>query len=1154
MGEIKFSAKLKEILEYAKVFAPPGGSEVTAEGFLMSLLHELQIAKEYSPEVAAAKQMLEQRKVDLSNLQKMLTDIIAKEMQRNEADEKYFARMLKEANESGKKGGEPFVTVGNVVECMLKDPNNVVNAVLGNVDESEADKLAKMKALREAFRKTLQEGHTEEEDEPDKPDATQQECEAPIQCETPAPDVKTRIDTLVHTIDDYRKELQSVIFGQDNAIRTFLNGYFQASLLAMTDKSRTKPRASFLFAGPPGVGKTFLAEQISRVTGLKLHRFDMSEYSNHEAAIEFCGSDNVYKNAKSGNVTEIIAKEPECILLFDEIEKAHISIIHLFLQMLDAGRIRDSKSDKELSLSKTIIIMTTNAGKQLYEDSESGDFSNVSRKVVIKALEKDVNPETGVPFFPSAICSRFASGNVVMFNRVSAHDLVGIAKKEVQRQAGNIEESSGIKIDIDENVYSALLFAEGGNADARTVRSRAEAFLNNEIYELLRLVASDKVNSTVQDIESIRVQLDLGNEDEEIVALFEMKEKARALVFSDENTVAQCRAKVPSCVWLGAKTTEEAERILNKEDIGFILVDLHTGITKEQANLLNIEDIQSLARDFMKYLREQSVAVPVYLLETDAYRLSEAEATSFMRQGLRGVLSLGEAAEAFKTRIDTLAKTMHQQECLTKLAMENKLITYETAQSISADGKHACIRLFDLNLAVSVDAEDGANMLTTATKPKEEFDDVIGADEAKEELKYFVNYLKDPKQYMGTGVKAPKGVLLYGPPGTGKTMLAKAMANEAGVTFLFAEGNQFLKRYLGEGAEAVHELFRKARKYAPSVLFIDEIDAIAKERKGDTGNGGDNGETLTAFLTEMDGFSNNPSKPVFVLAATNFDIQPGHPKSLDPALMRRFDRRVYVDLPNKQARIRFMNKKREESVALQISDEIIKNLALRSTGMSLADLDSMFELALRSAIRAGSKVVTDEILEEAFEVFNYGEEKAWDAAQLERVARHEAGHALLCYLSGETPAYLTVVARGNHGGYMQHADQEGKAIYTKEELLAQIRTSLGGRAAEIVYYGEKDGISTGASGDLASATARAERLLCHLGMDESFGLAVVSDAAIAGEMSSEVRAAVNGILDEQMQQAIRLIAENRDKMDVLVSNLLQRDNLTGAEIEALLGK
>ena len=564
---------------------------------------------------------------------------------------------------------------------------------------------------------------------------------------------------------------------------------------------------------------------------------------------------------------------------------------------------------------------------------------------------------------------------------------------------------------------------------------------------------------------------------------------------------------------------------------------------------LNIEDADSPTRDFLKNLWEKEQETPVYLLENNFHILSNEEKTSFNGQGIRGFLQMT-GDDSFSQQITTILLGSHQQANMIKLARENKLVSFETAQNISENGENAEIRLFDFKMTVAVDSEDSDAILNSVTRPDICFKDVIGAGDAVKELSYFVGYLKNPKKYKGAGVKAPKGVLLYGPPGTGKTLLAKAMAAEADVPFIAAEGNQFLKRYVGEGPEAVHTLFKKARKYAPSILFIDEIDAIAKERRGASETSGGSEEILTAFLTEMDGFVNDASKPVFVLAATNFDVEPGGAKSLDPALMRRFDRRVYIGLPDKNDRKRFIQMKVGKNEALKISEKLIENIVLRSNGMSLAELDSVIELSLRSAIREGSTVVTDEIFEEAFETFNSGEVKKWDESQLERVARHESGHALICCLSGEIPSYLTVVARGNHGGYMQHAAQEGKAIYTKEELLGKIRTSMGGRAAEIVYYGETDGISTGARGDLASATSLAQKIVCTYGMDDDFGPAVVGTE---GPMSAEVRNAVNEILKEQMDEAIRLISENRDKIDALVEELMDKNHLDRTEIAKIVG-
>ena len=1156
MSEIKASELLAQLIEDARKIGNKTNPPVTAERFIVAAIDRISKDSAGPGELGAVNELLNSSFTDLQKAREALLEYISEDKGFLVLGDLYMKKKMQEAYSLAEKAASGEVDAPMLLKCITQDPSDAIKPFLSGAiavkTEQPAAALIEENPQQPAVAIT---GSVTESGEPhktgDKPHSGEPAAKTNQTTKTP----KSEMARLVSDVKRIRTELQQAVFGQDNAINVFATGYFQASMLSMIDKSRKRPRATFLFAGPPGVGKTFLAEKAAEALKLPFMRFDMSEYADKEANLEFCGSDRVYKNAKAGNVTGFVADHPKCVLLFDEIEKAHISVIHLFLQMLDAGRLRDNYTDREVSFMNAIIILTTNAGRQLYEESESGDFSSVSRKVIVKALQKDVNPETGVPYFPGAICSRFASGNVVMFNHIGAHNLRAIARKEIERHAGNLEKETGVQLQIDDRVYTALLFSEGSAADARTIRGRAETFFNDELYELLRLIASEKVKTGIDQIEKIRIGVDLRNAKAEIRELFVPAEKTKALVFASPETAALCAAEASAVDVLGAQSLQDAVDIMKTKDIDFVLLDMKCGADEASLDNLNIEDVASPARDLFKFLREQRADLPVYLIEDQASALSEEEKISFMRQGVRGVLPVAGGEASFGEKLDTIASSLHQQASMVKLARENKLISFETAQTISDSGENAEIKLFDFKVAVAVDSEDAKNVLSNVSKPNVRFEDVIGARDAKKELTYFVEYLRNPKKYMGSGVKAPKGVLLYGPPGTGKTMLAKAMACEAGVTFLAAEGNQFLKKYVGEGSEKVHELFKTARKYAPAILFIDEIDAIAKERKGGSNSGASGEETLTAFLTEMDGFVSDPTKPVFVLAATNFDVEPGRDKSLDPALMRRFDRRVYIDLPDKADRIRFMKMKIAKNRALNISEGQIDNLAMRSTGMSLAQLDSVFELALRSAIREGSTTVTDAIVEEAFETFNSGEVKKWDASQLERVARHEAGHAFLCWLSGETPSYLTIVARGNHGGYMQHGEQEGKAIYTKDELLARIRTSLGGRAAEIAYYGERDGISTGASGDLASATAVAQQIVCTYGMDEEFGLAVVSGAAAAnGTMSMEVRASVNRILKEQMAQAIRLVSEDKDKIDSLVEELMRKNHLNGAEIEQAIAK
>ncbi len=973
--------------------------------------------------------------------------------------------------------------------------------------------------------------------------AQQQEENQPID----PTQMRGALKTLVERTNTMRDTLLENVFGQDHAVNLFAEGYFRAELLGKADASRRKPKATFLFAGPPGVGKTYLAEQGAAILGLPFLRMDMSEYADHNAATEFIGSDNVYKGAKSGNVTSFVKENPQCIILFDEVEKAHISIIHLFLQMLDAGILRDSNTDEEISFKDTILIFTTNAGKQLYEDAETANLSGISRRAVLNALLRDVDPHTNTPFFPPAICSRFATGNVVMFNHMETGHLLSIVRKEFTRQEEIIADAYGIKLCATEPVLTALLLAEGGNADARTMSSRSAAFLQRELYELFLVLCSEDVEYDLDTVERITFDVTTDGCSPEVLSLFAPAEPARILFLSQER--AACFTTDSELTeLLPCTTAEEAIAMLERQEIAFAVIDWNSKGGAE-SEYLHIEDVDSQARVLFRHLRQYMPHLPVYVLEHCDYPLRYDERVSLTQNGVREILTAPKDCTVLQ--VADIATAMHRNQQVMRLAAASQIVAFETAQSMSAGGKEAHISLFDFAVRRSVDAEDAKQILSDVSRPTQRFADVIGAEDAKAELQYFVDYLKNPVKLSRMGLRQPRGVLLYGPPGTGKTLLAKAMAGESDVTFISADGAQFLKRYVGEGPEAVKSLFAKARKYAPTIVFIDEIDAIATDRNAGGEQAG-RAEILNALLTEMDGFRENTGKPVFVLAATNAAMEGESGRTIDPALARRFDRKIYVELPGKPERIRYLQRMNQANNPLQLSDGLIDNLAVRSTGMSLAELENIIELSYRNAVRAGSNIVTDAIFVEAFESFQNGKEKKWNPDTRLRVARHEAGHALLCWHSGEMPSYLTIVARGDHGGYMQHGDNEDKGIYTAEDMLGRIRTSLGGRAAELVCYGE-DGNSSGASGDLQNATSCARRMLCHYGMDNDFGLAVVSADALKGEQGLLVRERINALLATELQNAQEIIVQEKMRYEQLVNALLERDYLTGPELEKVLG-
>ena len=441
------------------------------------------------------------------------------------------------------------------------------------------------------------------------------------------------------------------------------------------------------------------------------------------------------------------------------------------------------------------------------------------------------------------------------------------------------------------------------------------------------------------------------------------------------------------------------------------------------------------------------------------------------------------------------------------------------------------------------------------------FDDVAGEEEAKESLKEIVDYLHNPKKYTDIGASMPKGILLVGPPGTGKTMLAKAVAGEAGVPFFSMSGSEFVEMFVGMGASKVRDLFRQAKEKAPCIVFIDEIDAIGKKRDGQIGGNDEREQTLNQLLTEMDGFEGNNG--VIILAATN------RPESLDPALTRpgRFDRRVPVELPDligREAILKVHAKKIK--VADNIDFHTIARMAVGTSGAELANIIN--EAALR-AVRSGRTVVEQSDLEESIEVVIAGYQKKnaiMTDSEKKTVSYHEIGHALVAALQSHSAPVqkITIIPRTSGAlGYTMQVEENDKVLMTKREIENKIATLTGGRAAEEIAFGE---ITTGASNDIEQATRLARAMITRYGMSEEFDMVAMEtvtnqylggDTSIScsAETQKDIDKKVVEIIKAQHEKARKLLRDNRARLDELASYLYEKETITGTEfMEILEGK
>ena len=434
------------------------------------------------------------------------------------------------------------------------------------------------------------------------------------------------------------------------------------------------------------------------------------------------------------------------------------------------------------------------------------------------------------------------------------------------------------------------------------------------------------------------------------------------------------------------------------------------------------------------------------------------------------------------------------------------------------------------------------------------FKDVAGQDEAKESLQEVVDFLHNPGKYTTIGAKLPKGALLVGPPGTGKTLLAKAVAGEAHVPFFSLSGSEFVEMFVGVGASRVRDLFEEAKKNAPCIIFIDEIDAIGKSRDSRYGGGNDEREqTLNQLLAEMDGF--DTSKGLLILAATN------RPEVLDPALLRpgRFDRRVIVDRPDLKGRIEIL-KVHARNVNL---DETVdfENIALATSGAVGSDLANMINEAAILAVKSGRRAVSQKDLLEAVEVVLVGKEKKdriLSAQERRIVSYHEVGHALVSALQkdAEPVQKITIVPRTMGAlGYVMQVPEEEKYLNTKKELEAMLVGYLGGRAAEELVF---DTVTTGAANDIEQATKVARAMVTQYGMSDKFGLmglATQENQYLSGravlncgdDTATEVDHEVMVLLHNSYEEAKKLISSHRKALDKIADYLIRRETITGKE-------
>ncbi len=965
-----------------------------------------------------------------------------------------------------------------------------------------------------------------------------------------------KLDAVSRKTAALKTRLNEVVLGQRPAIDMLASAFFRASVFRLPGM----PQGIFTLMGPPGVGKTLLAETFALVLGeiegqeYALLKLDMSGYSAHQSHEQLFGFAKAYQNSSPGLLTLHVKKNPRSVILFDEIEKAHYNTITALLPVLDKASAYDNQLGETVDFSQSWIFFTSNLGQEFFAEAntsgilDSGAGMTLAFDVLQNARKSAVatgGAETSVQALPPEFVSRLAKGGGVVFSPLGVTEYMDLVHNWTRTNTRTGADLPAFEIDDD--VKFLFLASLLPDVDARrtvAATSRWVTGLMQESFEACR----DAIRRANPERYTVRLQAQ-----EPAAALLRERlhlEPVRLLVIDDDDYIPGMLEKVHFGLPFVLKRIDDRQDAA-KEALRFspdmVLLDASIG---EGAGSSRVE--KSL--HILDLVRRTLPEVPVILFSEnpqDRHNLDQEIGRIVAAGGARGFVPLVRGEELQES--DFAARVMHHLwRCdlsRTFLELRKRHVSVETriAWSFDADSKEIRGLVGPVTTRTHIGVSAHYDHFQFSGIPSETFDSVVGLNRAKRRLADVVEWMKNPRRLQEFAVTPPRGFLLAGPPGTGKTLLARAVAGEAKLPFLAISAGELESKWVGESEERIRQLFAKAREYAPSIVFIDEIDGIAQKRAdSDTAGSLHHGRVLNQLLASMDGFS-RAHRPIFVLAATN------RPDVLDPALRRpgRFDEIIPIDLPNAAARREFLQK----FLAMRADIEDLSWIVARTAGCSPAQLDRVVREAAYLAARDGEKRIQERHLKEAVLLVVFGasrEDMEVHRDELERTAWHEAGHAIAmaALFPERTIEYVSIVPSESGAlGFVAAHRPEDRHDLTREEVFREIQVKLAGRAAEQMIYGDS-GISAGASDDIERANRLALMAVARWGMGGD--LPPLCDAAGSPAFQQAVWAralpAVEHWLSKAAADTCNLLGGRRGQLERLARLLLERESLEFRDI------
>lgn len=806
-------------------------------------------------------------------------------------------------------------------------------------------------------------------------------------------------------ISNIKEKLSSKIYSQDIAIEAITDNLTQVHY----KQNGNTPKGIFFFLGPPATGKTYLAKLLSDIIGgYEMRVFDMSAYQGSNQNFALMGLSKGYSNAKEGDLSSFVKKNPKSICVFDEIEKSHPEVQNIFLSIMSSGKALDEFTQKEVDFTQSIFIFTSNLGSELYSNKSflknlRKDY-DAAQSIILEAIgrEKYETSNGGyIPVLKPEFISRLSQGDVILFNKLSFDSLVKIATTSLN------------------DTFNAF----------------------NDTFSL---------NIHSKDMDNLA--------------------KISVLNFAPMIDVRRIKSKLP------IKTMDIVTDFLQRE---------------KPKNVKRIEIV--LDESIIKFLQKHITH-------------DEKKDDEFIHELFR------------KNKTINVVHTISLNDDIITL-------TYSDA------------KIEKLPKSRDFLAENGGLIVDV---PEISFEQIAGHKKVKTRLLEIIDLLKNPQKMKTFDVKISKGMLLFGEPGTGKTMLAKAFANKADLPFISTTGTQMLD------IDTMRNVFKRAREYAPSIIFIDEIDAVGYR----DGSGKD--IVINQFLTELNGFDDDKTESVFVIAATNFK------QKIDPALLRsgRIDLHVKVGMLDKEAREYFIN-----NILKKPNDGNIDKdkLVTFSAGMSGADLEKVSREASYEVIRSNKNSLTEEILLEQINIIKYGERLTQKSLQkhLHATAYHEAGHALISHILMPQIKIeqITVTPRKEALGFVSYNNEDNLNNLSYEDIKSRICIAFAGRIAQMEFEGN-DGLDSGASSDLNTATRLAFYAIANLGMESEIGyinLESFPKILENGYISQKIQQKVHKLLSDQKSRCQDLVRKEWGKIEKLAKILINKEFVDEDEFLEIVG-